>query len=295
MLTYNGPYSLSNAMKEPVPRPYSDPYRENPMKSFPRPAKAHPWQRNQHELIGNIDAMRNLSGQVTAVDAGVGRILEALKERGLDADTLVIYTADQGAVAGHAGFWGMGDHTRPLHGRDGTMHVPLIFRWPGVIEAGAESDHIVTNYDFMPTLLSYLGHEMPQKQSESPGRDYAPMLRGETIDDWDDVVFYEFENVRLVRTSRWKYVERKGGEPARALYDLRTDPDELDNLAGKAAQWEVEGALRARLHTWFVEYVDPRWDLWNGGSSKSALITWKELGLPAAVREGKGAAGTKAK
>ena len=105
-LAYNGPYSLSGAMKEEVPSPWSDPYRDNDLPSFPRPEKVHPWQRNQQDLIGNLAAGRNLAGQVTAVDAGVGRIMAMLKEKNLAEDTLVIYAADQGAVAGHAGFWG---------------------------------------------------------------------------------------------------------------------------------------------------------------------------------------------
>ncbi len=59
-----------------VPSPWSDPYVNHGLPSFPRPKKIHPWQRNQHDLIGDIEAGRNLSGQVTAVDAGVGRILK---------------------------------------------------------------------------------------------------------------------------------------------------------------------------------------------------------------------------
>ena len=120
-LAYNGPYSLSGAMREPVPSPWSDPYRDSPLPSFPRPERIHPWQRNQHDLIGDLEAGRNLAGQVTAVDAGVGRILDALKEHGIDEDTLVIYAADQGAVAGHAGFWGMG-RSQPPASRPGWHH-----------------------------------------------------------------------------------------------------------------------------------------------------------------------------
>ena len=162
-LAYNGPYTLSQAMLEQVPSPWSDPYRDHALPSFPRPTQIHPWQKGHHHLIGNIEAGRNLAGQVTAVDAGVGRIMALLKENHLDENTIVIYAADQGAVAGHAGFWGMGDHSVPLHSRDGTMHIPMIFRWPAVIPAGRTEDHVVTNYDFMPSLLSLLGLSMPRE------------------------------------------------------------------------------------------------------------------------------------
>ena len=264
-------------MREAVPAPWSYPYRESQLPSFPRPKKIHPWQRNQHDLIGDLEAGRNLAGQVTAVDAGVGRILQSLKRHGIDDETLVIYAADQGAVAGHAGFWGMGDHTKPLHGRDGTMHIPMIFRWPGTIPGGRTEDRIVTNYDFMPSLLSLLGLEMPAEPMASPGRDFSPSLRGERLESWKDEVFYEFENVRAIRTPKWKYVERLGEEPEVELYNLEADPDELNNLAKREAHREVIERLRPRLHAWFKQNSDPKWDLWMGGKSKSRIGTERQI------------------
>ena len=80
----------------------------------------------------------------------------------------------------------------------------------------------MTNYDFMPSLLSFLGFPMPQ-QPKSPGRDFSPLLRGEKLNSWDDVLFFEFENVRAIRTLNYKYVERKNDQPARELFDLEKD------------------------------------------------------------------------
>lgn len=276
-LAYNGPYTLSGAMREKVPSPWSDPYVDNPLPSFPRPKKIHPWQRNQHDLIGDIEAGRNLAGQVTAVDAGVGRILDTLKRLKLDDNTLVIYAADQGAVAGHAGFWGMGDHTRPLHGRDGTMHIPMIFRWPNKIPANRTDDHLVTNYDFMPSVLSLLGLPMPDKPLRSPGRDFPPTLTGNNLDRWQDEVFYEFENVRSIRTRHWKYVERLGEAPPFELFDLNRDPDELTNVVKAAEHTALRAGLQRRLHAWFFRHTDPKWDLWKGGKSKTRIGTTAQL------------------
>lgn len=276
-LAYNGPYSLSNSMREPVPSPWSDPYRDSDLPSFPRPERVHPWQSSQHSLIGDLQAGRNLAGQVTAVDAGVGRILKTLREHELDENTLVIYAADQGAAAGQAGFWGMGDHTRPLHLRDRTLHIPLIFRWPGEIAAGRVEDHIVTNYDFMPSVLSFLGLPMPQGPPPSPGRDFSPTLRGEELQDWTDEAFLEFENVRAIRTRDWKYVERLGEAPEVELFDLKADPEELNNLADAEAHATVKRGLRQRMHQWFVRHADPNFDLWNGGGSQSHIATAKQI------------------
>jgi len=279
-LAYNGPYSLVSAMLEPVPAPWSDPYVDHPLtKSFPRPDAIHPWQRNQHNLIGNITAGRNLAGQVSAVDWGVGEIMATLKRLGIDDDTLVVYAADQGAVAGHHGFWGMGDHTRPLHLRDGTTRIPMIFRHPKKIPAGAVAEQLVTNYDFMPSLLAYLDLPMPETGPDSPGRDFSPLLKGGILDGWEDVLFAEFENVRAVRTPQWKYVERKGEEPAFELFDLEQDPGELDNRHGQKEVAAVEKKLRAQLGEWFTTYAEPEWDLWRGGSTKTRLPEAARLGV----------------
>ena len=94
----------------------------------------------QQGLPQQHQAMRRYAAEVSGVDDGVGRILEALERLSLDDDTLVIFTADQGWPAVQNGLWGMGDHTRPLTAFDGTMHVPLIYRLPGRIPAGRRND-----------------------------------------------------------------------------------------------------------------------------------------------------------
>ena len=83
--------------------------------------------------------------------------MAALGELGLDENTLVVYSADQGWMGGTNGLWGMGDHTRPLGAFDGMMRVPLVLRQPGAIAPGTTSDLLVSNYDFLPSVLAYLG------------------------------------------------------------------------------------------------------------------------------------------
>lgn len=285
-LAYNGPYTLSSSVREKVPSPWSDPYRDSRLPSLPRPDNPHPWQKSQRSLIGDLQVGRNLAGQVTAVDAGVGRILATLDEHELTENTLVIYAADQGAVAGHAGFWGMGDHSQPHHVRDGTLHVPMIFRWSERIPAGRTDSHIVTNYDVLPTLVDLLELPEPRENPESPGRSFAPVLRGERLQGWKDVAYIEFENVRAIRTKRWKYVERLGEDPNVELYDLQADPDELNNLSNDSTHADTRSDLRRRLHEWFQDHSVPQWDLWSGGSSKSHLGTAKQIAAGINRREG---------
>ncbi|MCP4640070.1 MAG: sulfatase-like hydrolase/transferase [bacterium] len=274
-LAYNAPYGLGkSALTEPTNR-HAAYYADKELSSFPR-EETHPWLHHNRKMMNNTTSMRKYASEVSGVDDGVGAILAALEERGLEENTLVVFTADQGLSGGHSGFWGMGDHTRPLTAFDWTMHVPLIARHAGHIPAGMTSDLMVSNYDFMPSILDYLGlDERMPREPESPGRSYAPVLRGDSVDR-DNAVYYEFENVRAVRTERWKYIERMGGEPYTELYDLQRDPGERTNVSGDSETAETQQGLRRRLHAFFDRYADPKWDLWRGGDAKGGLIMGKE-------------------
>jgi len=125
-------------------------------------------------------------------------------------------------MGGQNGMWGMGDHFRPIGAHELMMQVPLIFRQPGRIPPGRTNDFLVSNYDFMPSVLNYLGlrEKMPQKP-KSPGRDFSPVLLGQTI-PWDNVIYYEMETVRAIRTDDWKYVGRIRPTAPRTLqYEAR--------------------------------------------------------------------------
>lgn len=274
-LSYNGPYGLGRSLLKPARNRHAAYYATQELPSFPR-QQMHPWQFNNKQYLNNPQAIRRVAAEVSGVDDGVGRVMATLKEHGLDDKTLVIFTADQGWTGGQHGLWGMGDHTRPLHAFDGTMHIPAIFRHPGVIPAGKQSDILTSNYDLLPTLLSYLGlADGIPKQPQSPGRDYSAVLRGKSV-DWENVVYYDFENTRAIRTADWKYVERFPDGP-HELYDLQNDPGEQFNLYGQPQQQERQQELRERLKAFFARYADPKYDLWNGGGSKTRLLTAKQF------------------
>ncbi len=278
-LAYNGPYGLGESMLRRGRNRHADYYAGKPLLSFPRETM-HPWLRNTRNLFGTEAARERYAVETSGVDDGVGRIMATLGKHGLDRETLVIFTADQGLAGGHSGLWGMGDHTRPLSAFDPTMWIPLIFRQPGRIPAGRRSDIMVSNYDFLPALLHHLGLEAAiPDEPRTPGRDFSAVLGGEEI-EWEDVTFYEFENVRAVRTPGWKYIERIHQEP-NELYDLRRDPGERNNLVDDEGAAAVRERLRRRLHEFFERHADPKWDLWNGGGSKSGVITAELFGIEA--------------
>ncbi|MDH4238860.1 MAG: sulfatase-like hydrolase/transferase [Phycisphaerae bacterium] len=270
-LAYNGPYGLGQSLQNPARNRHAAYYAKKELKSFPR-MPVHPWLQDNRQYINNLTAIRRYAAEVSGIDDGVGRVLETLDHLGLKQTTLVIFTADQGLCGGHHGMWGMGDHSRPLHTYDETGHIPLIFRHPAGIPAGRRSDIMVSNYDLMPTVLSYLGFkDRIPKKPELPGRDYSAVLRGRQV-KWDNVIFYEFENSRMIRTPDWKYTRRFPSGPDE-LYDLGNDANEQENLVNQTKHAGIQKKLDERLDAFFNRYANPKYDLWRGGGSKTYLLT----------------------
>jgi arylsulfatase A-like enzyme len=225
-LAYNGPYGLGPAqLKDNDRAPHMQDYASDTLPSFER-HEPHPWLFNNREYINNIECIRRYAAEVTTIDDGVGEIMTRLESLGLDDDTLVIFTGDNGWSGGQQGIWGMGDHTVPQSAFEWTMTVPLIWRWPGKIRAGATPDIMVSHTDFLPSLtdllsLSFAGSE----RATLPGRSYAPLLEGGAVEDWKNELYYEFENLRCIRTENMKWIKRLDEAPDE-LYDLAADPME---------------------------------------------------------------------
>ncbi|MGI9473361.1 MAG: PVC-type heme-binding CxxCH protein [Rubripirellula sp.] len=274
-LAYNGPYALSRLLLREGQNRHADYYADKPLRSFPR-GKVHPWQLNNRDFINNPTSIQRVATEVSGVDDGVGEVMQALRNHQLDENTLIVFVADQGWVGGHGGFFGMGDHTRPLTARDGMMRIPLIWRQPKSIANHRREDQLIANYDLMPTLLGQigLGDQMPTSP-KSPGSDYSHLLKTNSdravetpaSKTASDAVFYEFENLRCVRTESHKYVHRHPNGP-HELYDLTVDPDEFMNLADDPTQSALRSELKTRLDQFYETYSLPKYDMWNGGTSQ---------------------------
>jgi arylsulfatase A-like enzyme len=266
-LAYNGPYCLGRSLLEPARNRHAEYYSDKELLSFPRDT-VHPWQYHNKTYHNNLVSIRRVAAEVSGIDDGVGTVMDTLKKHGLDEDTVVVFAGDQGWMGGQNGFFGMGDHTRPIGAHDLMMHVPLIFRHPKQIKPGI-TDIMVSNYDFLPSLLEYLGlkDRIPGKP-KLPGRSFTAALRGEEI-EWETAMFYEMEGCRSVRTENWKYVARRSPDGPTELYDMAKDPHERFNLFGQPQHAVIQQEMAERLDAFFNEYASPEYDIWKGGRSKS--------------------------
>ena len=256
------------------PREYTDLYKDCPFESVPHLPR-HPDSIYLTDEVAK-DERSNLIGYfaaVTAMDAGIGRILQKLDEMGIADDTLVIFTADNGFSCGHHGFWGKGNATFPLNMYEESVKVPFIVRHPGHISGNTVCDALVSAYDFMPTLLDYLDMK-PSDNLERPGVSFAPALQGKKYIQRDEVVVLdEYGPNRMIRGRRFKYVLRYPYGP-NELYDLQSDPAESKNLLKQGGFEELEQDMKKRLEAWFAKYVNPEID-----GAKEAVFGSGQIGL----------------
>ncbi len=164
-------------------------------------------------------------GMVSFLDDNIGRVLKALRETGLEDDTLVIYTSDHGDNLGTRTFWGKSNMYEEAVG------VPLILKGPG-IPSGHRVSTPVSLVDMYPTIIDAVGETAAPEERNLPGTSLLRLLDGQ---DADRTVFSEYHAVGsmtgifMVRFGRYKYVHYDGYRPQ--LFDLDADPMETRDLA----------------------------------------------------------------
>ena len=260
------------------PKEYTDLYENCEFKSCPQ-GEPHPWaklgvisgyDRPRESLIGYFAA-------VTAMDANVGRILDKLEQEGLTEDTLIIFSSDNGFNCGHHGIWGKGNGTFPLNLYDSSVKVPFIISHQGHLTEGTVCEDMCSGYDFMPTLLDYLGIENPEAEG-LPGKSFLKSLQGEKEeDDGTVVVFDEYGPARMIRSKEYKYIHRYPFGPDE-FYDLKQDPNEDKNLIDNEEYQELVQTMKRRMDKWFLRYANPEIDGSRepvlGGGQKDLAGIW---------------------
>lgn len=197
---------------------------------------------------------------VASIDDNVGRLLDHLDASGLADNTVVVYTSDQGFFLGDHGWF----DKRLMY--EESLQMPLLVRYPAAIDAGSVINDIVVNVDFAATLLDLCGVET---LADLQGRSFAPLLRGEQIEDWPTSMYYRYwmhrDGSHLcpahygVRSQTHKLIcyyndplDQPGANgPADPmeweLFDLVADPLEVDNVWDKPEYASVQAELLAEL------------------------------------------------
>ena len=181
------------------------------------------------------------AGMMTALDVGIGRVLESLEKHGIEKNTIVLLSSDNGPhkEGGHMPNYfnsngGLRGHKRDLY--EGGIRCPLLVRWPGTVKAASTTDHISAHWDLFPTFCELAGTEIPQNLD---GISFLPTLLGRKQRQHEHLYweFFEGGGKRAVRIGKWKAVQnqvnRKGRDAPIEIYDLESDRAEINNLAAQ--------------------------------------------------------------
>jgi arylsulfatase A-like enzyme len=191
---------------------------------------------------------------VQSVDDNVGRLMDYLKANGLDKNTIVIYTSDQGFFLGEHGWF----DKRWMY--EESFRTPLIIKWPGVTNKKKTTTSMVQNLDFAETILDMAGVAIP---ADMQGKTMVPLLKGKQKGNVHDALYYHFyENQEHkvakhigVRTDRYKLIyfyENREWE----LYDLKKDQSEMKNVYSDPAYKDVVKTMKEKLEQLRKEYKD---------------------------------------
>ena len=209
--------------------------------------------------------LRVYAAMIRALDRGVGRVMEALKANGIDDNTMVIFTSDNGG----SGALGLPDVNQPYRGWkltffEGGVHVPYFIRWPARIRPGSILEAPVHQFDIYSTATGAVGAAMPKDRIIDgvnlldfiPGVDgSAPAKQGQHP---HEKLFWRASNVRVVLADGWKFLQ-DNTQGKSWLFDLKNDPTEQNNLAAKEPERVRE--MEAMLARHNAEQKPPAWPI----------------------------------
>ena len=217
-------------------------------------------RKDDYEALAHIEdhALRVYAAMIRALDRSVGRVLEQLADLGLDENTLVVFTSDNGG----AGYLGLPDVNQPYRGWklthfEGGTHVPFFMRWPSGLPAGVTLTAPVNHVDLLPTIVAAAGASLPDDRVLD-GVDLLPFARGETPEGAQphDTLFWRQGTLQSVQHLGWKLIT-DGRTGRNWLFELTRDPTEQRNLA--ATEPERVAALTTLLDEHNKTQVEPAW------------------------------------
>ena len=204
--------------------------------------------------MGLDETTARVYGMVENIDENIGKILQRMRELGLEEDTIVIFLTDNGPQQER--------YTAGLRGRKGSVYeggirVPFFVRWPGRLDAGKKVDRMGAHIDVVPTLVDICGVRKPEDVAFD-GMSLAPLMFGRQIDWPDRTLFFQWHRgdepelyrACAARTQRYKLINGK------ELYDLRVDPAETTDVADRHP--DIVEKLRREYEAWFKDVSSTR-------------------------------------
>lgn len=235
IFTYTLPHAELAQPEDSILTAYKNKFVQEKTYRGDQPSRYNPTQHGHAQF----------AGMITRLDAQVGEILAKLKEKGLDENTIVIFTSDNGPHEEGGADPAFFNHDGMLRGlkrstHEGGIRIPFIVRWPGHVKAGTVNDHPFAFYDLMPTFCDLAGIKNYEKRYSNPeleedhfdGISIAPTLLGKGRQKKHDFLYWEFHETNMigVRMDDWKLVVKKG---KCFLYDLSKDVHEDHDVAAQ--------------------------------------------------------------
>lgn len=276
----NRPFFLRVDVNQPhfpniVPEPYASMYDPSIIPAWPnftesfkgKPVsqlrKHHEWHLEDKDWGWWSRVVSKYYGEVSLIDECAGRILNAIRECGIEENTIFLFSADHGdSLGSHKHFEKAGTMY------DEIFRIPLIIKMPLGQNRIHKISHFVRLLDLMPTIVELAGLPPPDSID---AKSIVPLLRGETPADWPDSVYCEhhgevwgYQSQRMIRTAKWKYVYNPNDIDE--LYDIEEDPWEMKNLEANHQHKDILDEMKARLIGW-NDYTNDMfkwpWVRWN--------------------------------
>lgn len=202
--------------------------------------------------------MRDYLATLLSLDENIGRMLDYLEEKGLFGNTIVVYTSDQGFFLGEHGWF----DKRIMY--EECYKMPLLMSYPKAIKAGGQSHALTMNVDFAPTFLDYAGAKIP---NDMQGTSLRPVLGndGNPTKDWRKATYYHYyeypswHSVKRhygMRTERYKLIHFYNDVDEWELYDMKQDPNELQNVINHPDYANLVPELKIQLQQLRAQYDD---------------------------------------
>lgn len=216
--------------------------------------------------------MQDYMGTVAAMDEGIGKVLDYLKESGLDKNTIIVYTSDQGFYLGEHGWF----DKRFIYNE--SFKTPLMVQWNGVIKPGSVNSQMVQNLDYAQTFLEAAGIKAPD---DMQGESLIPVFKGKGK-NFRDVAYYhyyEYPGIHAVKrhygvvTEEFKLIHFYYDVDEWELYDRKKDPLEMKNVYNDPAYSKIKKEMHQKLAETRKKYKD------SEELDKFYIEKYKELGL----------------